>query len=159
MTMLTSEKRILLAVVLGLSTLLCSCRSEYDADVEPRPNGEAGPDLSRVYSFTFIEVSPCFRDVMRAEVTKLRKPCLAMWAVTGAPTKAHMTFTVDEKALYTADAREYLKFTIAVFVFQGYKHFEGLGSDFQEVVEPVLRNLEAGLDGGSARRVDMPDSP
>lgn len=156
-----------------LVTLLIAmgCESKYEADVEPRENGEPGPDLKRVYSkefrvgkadyftaleafysfaqarhFTFVSSGHCFNEVLGVTGRPLDKPCIALWAATGTPTKAHMTFTIEEKSVNRTDRNDQLRYRVEIFIFEivmfkDQKFFNELGMNFEAEAEPRLTAL------------------
>lgn len=155
----------LIVLVFCLSAL-ASCRSEYHADTEAGPDGEAGADLVKVYSkefvvakdayfkaldlfYTFanvqdferIETGRCFSSTVDFTVLRLDDPCIALWASKGAPTKAHMTFTVVEKQYRPSFPNTYLRSRIEIFVYRTYEPVQGIHAQFSVEVEPKLANL------------------
>lgn len=161
-------RHVALLLTVSVCTVLASCRSEYYANTEPGLKGEAGSDLQKIYShkfsvqrekyfealdafysfsaaneFELTSTGKCFDSTIDIRILKLKEPCIALWAARGAPTKAHMTFTVIERNFFEPDRRDYLKCQIEIFINDNYQPVQSIGTAFQEQVEPRLNDLGA----------------
>lgn len=172
---ISENLRVLLGMFfLVISFCSASCGSERDPATEPGPNGEPGADLKRIYSqefraprskyfvalnefyafanahgFDAVEVGTCFGDVLAAQVRSLDAPCIVMWAALGTPVKAHMTFTVEEKAFYRIDRNDHVRYRIELYTFEGYAPVNGLKPMLEAQIEPKLEALDSSV--GSER--------
>src|SRR5690606_18415074 len=85
----------------------------------------------------------CFADILDSTIDENQHlPCLGLYAVKGAPTKAHMTFTVLNKDFHRFDYNDFLTCRIDIYINDGYRPVLELGLDFQADVDARLEALD-----------------
>ena len=150
-----------------MAAALAACSDEYDADTEPGWNGKPGSALQQVYSQEFrvakgdyfaalnefysfavregferIDFGMCFADVPDFRSNESLAPCIGMFAAKGAPTKAHMTFTIAARSFYRLDHKDYLTCRIDIYINGSYAPARTIAPDFRETVDSRLQELD-----------------
>lgn len=160
-----------------IAVMLGACRDPYDADVEPGSNGEPGSALKHVYAkefrvskgeyfaalnefysfahaqrFEVIGFGDCFADLLDIRFNERTLPCIGMYAAKGAPTKAHMTFTIVAKSFNRSDYNDHLTCRIDVHINDFYQPVRTIAPSFQEHVESRLQEFDRKVEAGVNRK-------
>jgi hypothetical protein len=159
------------SLLASLACLLSSCGENSDyCCTEPGPNGEPGTALKLSYSKEFKvhavdhfltlhelqafawrhgfgppRIEPCLnRMTERSRQPHNEPPCIAAWTTRGAPTKAHLTLTITQRALFDAERPGYFGYRIEAYVIPAYE--PTVHTSIESETEPRLRALTAQVD-------------
>jgi hypothetical protein len=156
-----------MVAMICLAATLAACHDPYDADVEPGPNGEPGSALKQVYSREFkvakgdyfaalsefyafasregfekIDFGNCFAGILDTVSNEKVAPCIGMFAAKGAPTKAHMTFTIVARSFYRSDHHDHLTCRIDLYINDSYQPAHTLAPSLRESVDSRLQQFD-----------------
>jgi hypothetical protein len=165
-------QRGLSVAVMCVAMLLGACRDPYDADVDPGHKGEPGSALKQVYSKEFrvvegdyfaalndfysfahaqvferIDFGDCFSRILDFVPDKEGMACIGVFAAKGAPTKAHMTFTILARALNRFDRNDHLTCRIDIYINDSYEPVRTIAPSFQERIDSRLQEFDRRVAG------------